>query len=261
MRSLSIAATGMMAQQINVDTISNNIANMNTTGFKKMRPEFQDLLYQSHQRQGALTSEEGTVKPVGVDVGLGVQAAGIVRVSTQGSLKATDNDLDMAIDGKGYFTVNMPDGSQAYTRAGAFQLSPEGMIVTTDGYEISPGITVPEDTVDIDINKEGTVMAFVGNEIEPVEIGQINLVTFVNEAGMKSIGNNLLQQTPASGDPIVANPGDPGVGMIRQGFVENSNVDIISEITNLISAQRAYEMNSKAVETTDQMMSTATQMR
>ncbi len=261
MRTLSIAATGMKAQQTNVDTISNNIANMNTTGFKKMRAEFTDLIYQSEQRQGGLTSEAGTVKPVGVDVGLGVKTTGIARVSTQGSLKATDNDYDLAIDGKGYFTVNMPDGGQAYTRAGAFQLSPEGMIVTNNGYEVAPGINVPENTVDLEVNEEGLVMAFVDDEIEPVEIGQLNLVTFTNEAGLKNVGDNLLVQTPASGDPIAGNPGEDGLGIIRHGYVENSNVDIIQEITSLISAQRAYEMNSKVVETADQMMTTATQIR
>jgi flagellar basal-body rod protein FlgG len=261
MRTLSIAATGMSAQQTNVDVISNNIANMNTTGFKRSRAEFQDLLYQSERRQGSLTSTEGNVKPVGVDVGLGVRAAGIVPLRTQGALTATDNQYDVAIDGKGFFTVNMPDGTQAYTRAGSFQLSPEGMLVTNEGYEVAPGIAVPEGTVKLEINDQGLVMAYVNGEVEPEELGQITLSTFTNETGLRSIGGNLLEQTVASGDPIAVNPGDPGAGIIRHGYVENSNVNIVQEITALISAQRAYEMNSKVVETADQMMSTASQMR
>ena len=261
MKALSIAATGMQAQKTNVEVTSNNISNMNTTGFKAYRPEFQDLLYQSHDRSGSLTSQTGSIKPVGVDVGLGVRAAGVTRISTQGSLSKSDNDLDLAVDGKGLFQVNMPDGSTAYTRAGAFQLSPEGMIVTNEGHEIAPGIVVPENTVDLSINQEGVVSAFVGGETEPQELGQFNLTTFTNEAGLKALGGNLLQETPASGGPINGVPGDPGFGRLRQGYVEESNVSTIQEITSLISAQRAYEMNSKVVETADQMMSTSSNMR
>jgi flagellar basal-body rod protein FlgG len=261
MRTLSIAATGMAAQQTNVDVLSNNIANMNTTGFKRMRPEFADLLYQTEKRGGALTSNEGTIKPVGVDVGLGTRTVAIVPLHTQGTLTMTDNDLDMAIDGKGFFTVNMPDGTQAYTRAGSFRLSPEGMLVTNQGYEVAPGLNIPQNTSAIEVNEQGLVMAFVDGDPEPVEVGQLTLTTFVNESGLRSIGGNLVQQTPASGEAIAANPGDPGVGRILQGNVENSNVNIVQEITSLISAQRAYEMNSKVVETADEMMQTASQMR
>ncbi|EPX78035.1 flagellar basal-body rod protein FlgG [Salipiger mucosus] len=261
MKALSIAATGMQAQKTNVEVTSNNIANMNTTGFKGRRAEFQDLLYQKHDRSGALTAEGGSIRPVGVDVGLGVRAAGVTRISTQGSLAKTDNDLDMAIDGRGLFQVNMPDGSTAYTRAGAFQLSPEGMIVTNEGHEVAPGIVVPEETVDVSINQEGVVSAFVDGELEPQELGQITLTNFTNEAGLEALGGNLLQETPASGAPIAGVPGDPGFGGIRQGYVEESNVSTIQEITSLISAQRAYEMNSKVVETADQMMSTSSNIR
>ncbi|NDV50769.1 flagellar basal-body rod protein FlgG [Salipiger sp. PrR003] len=261
MKALSIAATGMQAQQFNVEVTSNNIANMNTTGFKTRRAEFQDLMYQSQDRSGSLTSNSGTIRPVGVDVGLGVRAAGVTRIGTQGSLANTDNKLDLAIDGQGLFQVNMPDGTTAYTRAGAFQLSPEGMIVTNEGHEVAPGIAVPENTVDIEINQQGVVMAYVGNDTEPQELGQLTIATFTNEAGLKALGGNLLQETPASGAAINGEPGEPGFGRLMQGYVEQSNVSTIQEITKLISAQRAYEMNSKVVETADQMMSTSSNMR
>ncbi|MFC2970506.1 flagellar basal-body rod protein FlgG [Acidimangrovimonas pyrenivorans] len=261
MRALGIAATGMLAQQTNVDVISNNIANANTTGFKSSRAAFQDLVYQTMKREGAQTSDTGTERPVGLDVGLGVQSAGVVRLNTQGGLVQTNNQLDLAIDGKGYFAVTMPDGSLAYTRAGTFQLSSTGQIVTLDGYEVSPGVTVPANTTKIEISQQGVVQAYVENNPTPVDLGQLTMATFVNEAGMKPVGNNLLQATVASGDAITANPGDPGVGILRQGYLESSNVNIIQQITDLISAQRAYEMNSKAIETADQMMSATNQIK
>ena len=261
MKALGIAATGMQAQQTNVDVISNNIANANTTGFKSSRAAFQDLVYQTMQREGALTSEQGTARPTGIDVGLGVQAAGTVRLNTQGGLIATENQLDLAIDGRGYFSVNLPDGTQAYTRDGSFQLSTEGQIVTLQGFEVAPGITVPENTVNIEISENGTIMAYVEADPAPVELGRLNMATFTNEGGLKPLGDNLMIATTASGDPLAANPGDPGVGILRQGYLEGSNVNIIQQITDLISAQRAYEMNSKAIETADQMMSTANQIK
>ncbi len=261
MKALGIAATGMLAQQTNVDVISNNIANANTTGFKSSRAAFQDLIYETMKREGSLTSEDGSSRPTGIDVGLGVETAGTVRLNTQGGLLATENKLDIAIDGKGYFTINMPDGSQAFTRDGSFQLSAEGQMVTMQGYELDPGINIPENTVNLEISEQGTVMAYVGDDVNPVELGRITMATFVNEAGMRQLGGNLLQATVASGDPAQANPGDPGVGILRQGYLENSNVNIIQQITDLISAQRAYEMNSKSLETADQMMSAANQIR
>ncbi len=261
MKALGIAATGMLAQQTNVDVISNNIANANTTGFKSSRAAFQDLIYETMKREGSLTSEDGSSRPTGIDVGLGVETAGTVRLNTQGGLLATENKLDVAIDGKGYFTINMPDGSQAFTRDGSFQLSAEGQMVTMQGYELDPGINIPENTVNLEISEQGTVMAYVGDDVNPVELGRITMATFVNEAGMRQLGGNLLQATVASGDPAQANPGDPGVGILRQGYLENSNVNIIQQITDLISAQRAYEMNSKSLETADQMMSAANQIR
>ena len=261
MRALGIAATGMMAQQTNVDVISNNIANANTTGFKSSRAAFQDLIYDSQTREGALTDEAGSVRPTGVDIGLGVRTVGTVRLNVQGGLSQTENDLAMAIDGRGYFTVNLPDGSQAYTRDGSFQLSAEGQIVTLQGYELDPGIVVPENTVNLEISEQGIISAYVENDPVPVELGQLSMTTFINDAGLRPVGNNMLEATNASGEPIQAVPGDPGVGLIRQGFLENSNVNIIQQITDLISAQRAYEMNSKAIETADQMMSTTNQIK
>ena len=261
MKALGIAATGMMAQQTNVDVISNNIANASTTGFKSARASFQDLLYENLQREGAPTSEQGTYLPVGIDVGLGVRTAGTVRLNTQGGLAQTENQTDVAIEGRGYLVVNMPDGNAAYTRDGNLRLNAEGQIVTQQGYEVSPGIVVPADTTRIEIAETGIVSAYVGTDTTPVELGQLTLATFINDAGMKPLGNNLLAATVASGDATLANPGDPAVGILRQGYLENSNVNIIQQITDLISAQRAYEMNSKSIETADQMMTTANQIR
>ncbi len=261
MKALGIAATGMAAQQTNVDVIANNIANANTTGFKSGRAAFQDLVYQSMSQEGTLTSAEGTLKPVGMNVGLGVHSAGLVRLNSQGGLIQTLNPLNLALEGQGYFVVNRPDGSQAYTRDGNFQLNAEGQIVTLDGYEIDPGIVVPVDAREIAINQEGLVMAYLANEAEPTELGQVTLATFVNQSGLKPTGNNLLEQTGASGEPNLQSPGTEGVALIRQGYLENSNVNIIQQITDLISAQRAYEMNSKAIETADQMLSTANQIK
>ena len=261
MKALGIAATGMQAQQTNVDVIANNIANANTTGFKSGRAAFQDLIYQTMLEEGALTSTEGTARPVGLNVGLGVQGAGMVRLNTQGGLIQTENPLDLAIEGRGYFVVNRPDGSLGYTRAGNFNLSAEGTIVTLDGHEIDPGITIPDGTRQISINAEGVVMAFLENETDPTELGQLTLATFLNDAGLKPIGNNLLEETSASGEATTVVPGDPGIGVIRQGSLENSNVNIIQQITDLIQAQRAYEMNSKSIETADQMLQTANQIK
>ncbi|KGM46968.1 flagellar basal-body rod protein FlgG [Pseudooceanicola atlanticus] len=261
MKALGIAATGMMAQQTNVDVISNNIANASTTGFKSARASFQDLLYENLEREGAPTSEQGTYRPTGIDVGLGVRTAGTVRLNTQGGLAQTENQMDLAIEGRGFFAINMPDGETVYTRDGSFRVNAEGQLVTQQGYEVNPGVVVPEDTTQVEISETGIVSAFIGNDTIPVELGQLTLTTFINDAGLRPLGNNLLAATVASGDPAQANPGDPAVGILRQGYLENSNVNIIQQITDLISAQRAYEMNSKSIETADQMMSTANQIR
>lgn len=261
MKALGIAATGMAAQQTNVDVIANNIANANTTGFKSGRAAFQDLIYQSMIQEGTPTSADGTERPVGMNVGLGVHSTGLVRLTSQGGLLQTSNQLNVALEGQGFFVIERPDGTQAYTRDGNFQLNSEGEIVTLDGYEVDPGIVVPEDARDLSINQLGIVTAILSNDPTPTELGQFTLATFVNEAGMKPIGNNLLEETGASGEARFVSPGEEGVAVIRQGYLENSNVNIIEQITDLISAQRAYEMNSKAIETADQMLSTANQIK
>ncbi len=261
MRSLSIGATGMLAQQLNVEIISNNIANMNTTAYKRRRAEFQDLLYQNQRRVGSESSESGTIVPVGVQVGLGVKTAAVYRVQTQGNLTLTENSLDLAIDGKGFFQVTLPSGQTGYTRAGAFQLSNDGTIVTVDGYQVQPGLTIPENTVDVIVNASGQVLAQVDGEAEQTVVGQLQLSTFANEAGLLSIGENLLLESPASGAPASGTPQAIGYGTIQQGFLETSNVNVVDEITHLITAQRAYEMNSKVIETSDQMLSTMTNIR
>lgn len=261
MRAMNIAASGMMAQQTNVEVIANNIANQNTTGFKRQRAEFQDLLYQTERRGGATSSDTGTIIPVGVQIGIGVKTAAVYRITTQGNLTQTSNPLDLAIQGRGFFQILQPDGTTAYTRAGSFQLSPTGEIVTADGFVVQPGITIPQNTVGITINPNGQVLAQVAGQTNPQTVGQLELAVFPNEAGLEALGNNLFLETPASGSPNQGNPGSTGIGTLNQGLLETSNVDIVSEITNLITAQRAYEMNSKVIQTTDQMMATLSQIQ
>ena len=259
MRSLSIAATGMLAQQTNVDVVSNNIANMNTTAFKRQRAEFQDLLYQSERRVGATSSDTGTIVPVGVQIGIGVKTAAVYRITTQGNLTQTSNPLDLAIQGRGFFQVLQPDGTTAYTRAGSFQLSPTGEIVTADGFTVQPGITLPQNTLGLTINPSGQVLAQVAGQTTPQTVGQLQLANFPNEGGLEALGSSLFQETPASGSPVTGAPGSTGFGTLNQGLLETSNVDVVSEITNLITAQRAYEMNSKVIQTSDEMERTLSQ--
>lgn len=261
MKALGTAATGMLAQQRNVDAIANNIANANTPGYKAGRVAFQDLIYQSMAREGAPTSEEGSATPVGLDIGLGVRAAGLIRDSAQGGLIETGNDLDLAIDGRGFFVINQPDGTVAYSRAGNFSLSPEGEIVTLDGFQLDPGIVIPENTTSVEISPTGIVTAYVGDAIEPEQLGTLTLANFVNEAGLRPIGRNLLVETAASGEAQVGEPGAEGVGLIRQRYVEGSNADTIKQITDLIQAQRTYELNSKSMTTADQMLQTLNHVR
>lgn len=261
MRSLSIAATGMLAQQLNVEVISNNIANMNTTGFKRQRAEFQDLLYQTVERVGSTSSDSGTIVPAGVQIGLGVKAAAVYNIAEQGNLQATSNPLDMAISGSGYFQVTLPTGDTAYTRAGSFQLSPTGEIVTVDGFTVEPAITVPADALQVTINASGQVSVQLPNTIAESVVGQLSLANFPNPAGLDPQGDNLFLETAASGGAISGTPGVSGLGTIQQGFVETSNVNTVTEITNLITAQRAYEMNSKVIQTSDEMLSTINRMR
>jgi flagellar basal-body rod protein FlgG len=260
MRSLDIAATGMQAQQTNVEVISNNIANMTTTAYKRRQAEFQDLIYQNLRRVGSDSSESGSVVPAGAQVGLGVRTAAIYRISEQGNLQQTSNTLDLAISGNGYFQVTLPSGDTAYTRDGTFGLSPEGQIVTADGYVVVPGITIPSNATSVAINTSGVVQATLSGQTAPNTVGTIQLATFPNEAGLDAQGNNLLLQSAASGNPTTGNPAAPGFGTVNQGFIETSNVNVVTEITNLISAQRAYEMNSRVITTSDQMLSTLTNM-
>jgi len=261
MKALSIAATGMIAQQLNVEVIANNIANMNTTGFKRQRAEFQDLLYQNIERIGSNSSDTGTVTPSGIQVGVGVKTGGVYRITEQGSVVGTENDLDVAINCNGYYRITLPTGDNAYTRAGAFQLGPTGQIVTLEGYTVGPGLTIPQGAVDIAINPEGEVLVTLQGQINPTNVGRLELVTFPNPAGLEATGNNQFLETPASGAANVGVPNTPGFGAILQGFLENSNVNSVSEITSLITAQRAYEMNSKVISTADEMMSVTSNLR
>ncbi len=261
MRALSIAATGMSAQQLNVEVISNNIANSTTTGFKSSRVEFQDLLYQNMRTVGSASSDSGTIVPSGLQVGLGVMPAATYRINTQGNILTTNNTLDLSINGMGYFQVQMPDGTTSYTRAGSLQLNSTGQIVTADGYQIIPSITVPSNATAITVNASGQVLATISGQTAQQTLGQLQLASFINPIGLEATGNNLLRQTDASGTPTTGNPGSTGFGTIIQGSLETSNVDIVTEITNLISAQRAYEMNSKVINTADQMLTTTNQMK
>jgi flagellar basal-body rod protein FlgG len=261
MRSLDIAGTGMQAQQTNVEVISNNMANMTTTGFKRRRAEFQDLIYQNLRRVGANSSDSGTVVPSGAQVGLGVRTAAIYRISEQGNLQQTSNTLDLAIQGNGYFQVTTPSGETAYTRDGTFSLAPDGTIVTADGYTVQPGVQVPAAATGVTINTSGQVQVTLAGQTNPQTVGQIQLAIFPNEAGLDATGGNLYTQTAASGAPVVGNAGTAGYGTVMQGFVETSNVNVVTEITNLITAQRSYEMNSKVITASDEMMSTLTNLR
>ena len=261
MRSLSIAATGMLAQQLNVEVISNNIANVNTTGFKRQRAEFQDLLYQDLRRVGATSSDAGTIIPTGVQIGVGVKVSGVYRVVSQGDLVSTENPLDVAVEGKGLFRITLPDGQDAYTRAGSFQRSATGQIVTNDGFTVQPAITIPPEAIDISINQSGEVLVKIAGQAEMTNVGQLELANFANEAGLETIGDNLLLETPASGPATLGTPGANGFGGIRQGFLETSNINAVAEITSLITAQRAYELNSKVISASDEMMRTVTTLR
>ncbi len=261
MRSLDIAGTGMQAQQTNVEVISNNLANMTTTGFKRERAEFQDLIYQNLRRVGSNSSDTGTIVPSGAQVGLGVKTAAIYRINEQGNLQQTSNTLDMAIQGNGYFQITLPDGETAYTRDGTFSLSPDGTIVTADGYTVLPGLTIPTAATSVTVNTSGQLQVTLQGQTAPTTVGQFQLASFPNEAGLAAQGDNLFLQTAASGAPVAGNPATTGFGTMMQGFIETSNVNVVTEITNLITAPRAYEMNSKVITTSDEMLSTLTNLR
>jgi flagellar basal-body rod protein FlgG len=254
--SLDIAATGMQAQQMFVDVTSNNLANVNTTAYKLQVPLFQDLLYQDLHRVGSNSSDNGTKVPSGIQVGLGVKLAAISRNVLQGTLQATQGPLDLSVQGKGYFQITLPDGSIAYTRDGAFQLSPDGIIVTADGFQVQPAITIPPDATSISINQSGQVSVTIQGQADPQILGQFQTASFINPPGLLAKGSNLFLETSASGTPQLGTPGADGFGTLSQGFLESSNVNPITELTNLIKAQRVYEMNSTVVTKTDQMLST-----
>lgn len=260
MSALEIAATGMLAQQLNVEIISNNLANMNTTGYKRQRAEFQDLLYQDLLRVGSTSSDTSTIVPTGIQLGVGVKLASIYRITEQGNLKQTGNNYDIAIQGGGYFQITMPDGNIGYSRAGTFQLSSNGEIVTADGYAVMPGLTIPANAVSVTINSSGEVLAQLAGTVTLSNVGQFTLARFPNPAGLEAIGGNMFIETPASGGSIEGTPTSTGYGSILQGYVETSNVNAVEEITNLITAQRAYEMLARVISTSDEMSQTVTQM-
>jgi flagellar basal-body rod protein FlgG len=261
MRSLQVAGTGMLAQQTNVEVISNNIANMSTTGYQRRRAEFQDLIYQNIRRAGSQSSDTGTVLPSGAQIGLGVKTAAIYRIAEQGSLQQTENRFDLAIRGGGYFQVQLPSGETAYTRDGTFGLSPEGQIVTAEGFLVMPWITIPAAARDVTINAAGEVLAKRDGQVAPQNVGQIQTAIFANEGGLEAIGDNLLLESGSSGAAVIGAPGDTGFATLMQGYTEASNVDAVSEVTALIVAQRAYEMNSKVITTADEMLSAANQLK
>lgn len=261
MKSLGIASTGMLAQQLNVEVISNNIANLNTSGFKRQRAEFQDLLYQNLRRIGATSSDTGTIVPSGIQVGAGVKTGSVYRITEQGNLVSTENRLDLAVDGKGFFQITLPSGQTAYTRAGTFQIGPTGDLVTADGFLLAPTINIPQDATDISINATGEVLVQQDGNTATTNQGQIQLAIFANDAGLEAIGDNLFLETAASGAATTGTAGSTGFGSLLQGFLENSNVNPVQEITTLITAQRAYEMNSKVITTSDEMMRSITSLR
>lgn len=261
MRALSIAASGMQAQQLNVDVISHNIANMNTTAYKRQRAEFQDMLYQNMERPGATSSASGEVLPLGIQIGVGVRADAVGRVTEQGGMNATNNAYDLAINGRGYFQVALPSGQTAYTRAGNLAVNADGEVVTADGFALEPSLTVPPEATAIQITRDGIVEVALANQSEPQQIGQIEIATFINPAGLEAIGDNLYLETPASGTANVATPGSPGFGTIMQGYLELSNVNAVEEISALIVAQRAYEMNARVITAADEMLQSTTQLR
>ena len=261
MRALNTAATGMQAQQLNVEVIANNIANMNTTGFKRQRAEFQDLLYQNVERMGVTSSEAGTIVPTGVQVGAGVKAGSVYRITEQGGVSQSGNAYDVAIQGEGYFIVQLPDGRDSYTRAGNFSRNADGQVVTEDGFIVAPGVSVPSDAIDISINREGIVQAIMADGSAPQDIGALELARFVNPAGLEAFGDNLFLETAASGTANRGQAGSVGFGTLMQKFLESSNVNAVTEISALITAQRAYEMNSKVITATDEMLRSASNLR
>ncbi|MGD0564867.1 MAG: flagellar basal-body rod protein FlgG [Roseiarcus sp.] len=261
MKALAIAATGMNAQEQNLEVIANNIANLNTTGFKRSRAEFTDLIYQTERVMGVSSRGRDATVPEGAQVGLGVRTAAVRTLQIQGALTNTGNSLDLAINGRGWFQVTTPSGDTVYTRDGAFNTNATGQLVTADGYTVTPPVLIPQTATSVTVSQTGLVTATIPGQTAPQSLGQLTLANFINEAGLQALGNNLFQQTAASGQPQVGVPGDTAFGVLQQGYLEASNVDPVSEITNLIGAQRAYEMNSKVIQAADQMSGTISNMR
>jgi flagellar basal-body rod protein FlgG len=257
-RALWTAATGMQSQQVNMDVIANNLANVNSSGFKKSRADFQDILYQPSRAAG--TGVDGGEVPTGIQVGLGSRVASVQKIFTTGDFQQTENELDLAIEGQGFFQVTLPDGNEAYTRSGAFKKDSTGKLVTSDGYPLTPEIVIPEGSTSITIGKNGTVDVMLDGEDTPTEVGNIELIRFGNPSGLKSLGRNLYAETPTTGNPLSGTPGEEGFGMLSQGFLEGSNVNIMEEMVNMIAGQRAYEVNSKAIKTADEMLQMTTQL-
>lgn len=261
MNALQIAASGMSAQQMRVDVVSNNLANMSTTAYNARRADFADLHYQQVARPGTVTASDGTILPTGVQLGLGVRPSSVSVVVSQGALTQTNGDLDLAIEGSGYLQVTLPSGSTAYSRDGALKRTGDGLIVTADGYEVAPGITIPADAKRLAINNDGEVYAYFEGQTQPQLLGQFTLSSFANEKGLEAMGSNLFLETEASGSPTEGLPGEDGLGRLRQGYLEDSSVDAVREITELIKAQRGYELNSKVITAADQMLAATTQVR
>ncbi|MEZ5946739.1 MAG: flagellar basal-body rod protein FlgG [Hyphomonas sp.] len=261
MKSLQIAATGMAAQQLRVDVISNNIANMSTAAYRPRVAEFSDLMYQQYLTPGTITSQVGTVVPAGIQIGTGVRPSTVSMEITQGGMRETGGELDLGIDGSGFLEVTLPSGESAYTRDGKLNRSVDGQIVTMDGYPLADGITIPADANKITISRDGEVVAYFSDQNEGQSIGTIQLVTFVNEKGLEAMGDNMFRETAASGAPTQVIAGTEGAGYIRQGYLESSGVDVVKEISDLIEAQRGYELNSKVITASDEMLAATTRLR
>ena len=259
-RALYTAATGMQAQETNIDVIANNLANVNTTGFKKGKADFQDLMYQMVLEPGSATSQQ-TTNPTGIQVGLGVKTAAVKKVFAQGDLASTSNQFDVAIEGDGFFQIQKPDGTPAYTRAGAFQINENGTMVTADGFPLDPTITIPTDALSVTIGQDGTVSVKQPGAATPAQVGQISGVRFANNSGLRAVGQNLYEETQSSGTPTTGTFGENGFGRLSQGFLEGSNVSVVEQVVNMITAQRAYEANSKGITTADEMLSQAINLK
>lgn len=261
MKSLQIAATGMAAQQMRVDVISNNIANMSTAAYRPRVAEFSDLAYQQVVTPGTITSQTGNLVPAGIQLGTGVRPSTVSMEITQGSLRSTGSELDIAIDGAGFLEVTLPSGDTAFTRDGKLNRSAEGEVVTNDGLPLADGIVLPADATRVSISRDGQVTAYFGNQVQGQPVGTINLVQFVNEKGLEAVGDNLFRETEASGNANRLLPGSEGIGVLRQGYLEDSGVDVVSEISELIEAQRGYELNSKVITASDEMLAATTRLR